>query len=88
MLALRSDVSGRAILAASTEGTDDPETLAQLAKGRLRNKHDMLVEALAGSVGAHQRFLLAAPLRHLTDLDGLIETLDAEIKERLRPPRS
>ena len=78
-------VSGRAILAALTEGTDDPETLAQLAKGRLRNKHDTLVEALTGSVGAHQRFLLAAQLRHLTDLDALIESLDAEIKERLRP---
>jgi len=31
--------------------TSDPEALAQLAKGRLRNKHEVLVEALAGSVG-------------------------------------
>ena len=77
-------VSGRAILTALTEGTSDPEALAQLAKGRLRNKHEVLVEALAGSVGPHQRFLLAAQLRHLGDLDTLIESLDAEIKERLR----
>ena len=77
-------VSGRAILAALTQGTSDPETLAQLAKGRLRNKHEVLVEALAGSVGSHQRFLLGAQLRHLGDLDTLIESLDAEIKERLR----
>ena len=78
-------VSGRAILTALTEGTDDPEALAGLAKGRLRNKHEVLVEALAGSVGPHQRFLLAAQLRHLADLDALIESLDAEIKERLQP---
>ena len=58
-------VSGRAILTALTEGTSDPEALAQLAKGRLRNKHEVLVEALAGSVGPHQRFLLATQLRHL-----------------------
>ncbi|HEX7399178.1 MAG TPA: IS110 family transposase [Candidatus Limnocylindrales bacterium] len=77
-------VSGRAILAALTQGASDPEALAQLAKGRLRNKHEVLVEALAGSVGPHQRFLLAAQLRHLGDLDTLIESLDAEIKERLR----
>jgi transposase len=51
----------------------------------LRNKHEVLVEALAGSVGAHQRFLLGTQLRHLGDLDALIESLDAEIKERLRP---
>jgi len=78
-------VSGRAILTALTEGTSDPETLARLAKGRLRNKHAVLVEALAGSVGPHQRFLLAAQLRHLADLDALIESLDAEITERLQP---
>ena len=77
-------VSGRAILAALTQGASDPEALAQLAKGRLRNKHEVLVEALAGSVGPHQRFLLGAQLRHLGDLDTLIESLDAEIKERLR----
>jgi transposase len=80
-------VSGRAILAALTEGTDDPEALADLARGKLRAKHDVLVEALTGSVGAHQRFLLAAQLRHLEDLDALIGSLDAEIKERLRPAR-
>jgi transposase len=77
-------VSGRAILTALTEGTSDPEALAQLAKGRLRNKCEVLVEALAGSVGPHQRFLLGTQLRHLGDLDTLIESLDAEIKERLR----
>jgi transposase len=55
-------VSGRAILTALTEGTSDPEALAQLAKGRLRNKHEVLVEALAGSVGPHQRSLLGTQL--------------------------
>ena len=77
-------VSGRSILTALTEGTVDPEALAELARGRLRNKHELLVEALAGSVGPHQRFLLAAQLRHLADLDALIGSLDAEIAERLR----
>ncbi len=77
-------VSGRAILAALAEGTTDATVLAELARGRLRRKHDTLVEALAGSVGPHQRFLLATQLHHLADLDALIESLDAEIAERLR----
>ena len=77
-------VSGRAILAALASGTTDPAVLAELARGRLRRKHDTLVEALAGSVGPHQRFLLATQLHHLADLDALIESLDAEIAERLR----
>jgi transposase len=77
-------VSGRSILAALAGGTTDPTVLAELARGRLRRKHDTLVEALAGSVGQHQRFLLATQLRHLADLDALVESLDAEIAERLR----
>lgn len=78
-------VSGRAILTALVENTTDPEVLADLARGRLRNKHEALVAALTGRVGSHQRFLLATQLRHLADLDELIEGLDVEIKERLRP---
>ncbi|HEY8869988.1 MAG TPA: IS110 family transposase [Candidatus Limnocylindrales bacterium] len=76
-------VSGRAILTALVEGTVDPEALADLARGKLRAKHDALVAALTGSVGPHQRFLLAAQLRHLADLDTLIGGLDAEVKTRL-----
>jgi hypothetical protein len=38
---------------------------------------------LAGSVGPHQRLLLATQLRHLADLDTPFESLDAEIKEPL-----
>lgn len=78
-------VSGRAIVAALAANTTDPEVLAELAKGRLRNKHDALVAALTGQVRPHQRFLLATQLRHLSDLDELIEGLDAEIGQRLRP---
>jgi transposase len=76
-------VSGRAILTALVEGMVDPEALADLARGRLRAKHDALVAALTGGVGPHQRFIIAAQLRHLADLDTLIGGLDAEIKVRL-----
>jgi len=76
-------VSGRSMLAALSAGVDDAEALADLARGRLRAKREALIEALAGSVGAHQRFLLGTQLRHLVDLDGLIESLDAEIASRL-----
>jgi transposase len=77
-------VSGRAILAAMVEGTTDPDALADLARGRLRAKHDALVGALTGGIGSHQRLLLKVQLRHLADLDTLISGLDAEIKARLR----
>ena len=76
-------VSGRSILTALSGWIDDAAALAELARGRLRAKREALIEALAGSIGPHQRFLLGTQLRHLADLDALIESLDAEIAGRL-----
>jgi transposase len=77
--------SGRAMLEAMVKGTSDPETLAALAKGSLRDKHADLVEALQGLVGPHQRMLLDSLLRHLGFLDKEISRLDTEVDKRMRP---
>jgi transposase len=78
-------VSGRHMLAALVAGTSDPTSLAELARGKLRDKLPLLERALTGRVGAHQRFLLAQQLAHLESLDELIERLNTEVSERLRP---
>lgn len=78
-------VSGRAMLAALVTGNDNPEVLANLARGRLREKRAALEEALAGQLGAHQRFLLGVQLGHLDHLDATIATVSEEIEVRLRP---
>jgi transposase len=88
LASVASDVvglSGRAMLEALIAGDADPATVATLARGRLRDKHDALVEALEGRVGQHQRFLLAALLRHLDTIDELIAEVSAEVEARLRP---
>jgi transposase len=77
--------SGRQMLAALVAGATDGATLAQLAKGRLREKAPELERALTGRMGPHQRFLLARQLAHITFLDEQIERVSAEIAERLRP---
>jgi transposase len=46
-------VLGRVILQALVAGTTDPETLAELAKGRLREKRAALERTLSGRLGAH-----------------------------------
>lgn len=78
-------VSGRQMLTALVAGTTEPRVLAELARGRLRDKLPQLERALAGQFGPHQRFLLAQQLAHLDALDELIEQLSQEVEARLRP---
>jgi transposase len=77
--------SGREMLAALVAGATDAAALAQLAKGRLREKLPALEQALTGRFGAHQRFLVAEQLAHIDYLDASIARVSAEIAERVRP---
>jgi len=76
-------VSARAMLAALLAGETNPELLADLARGRLRDKRDQLLPALAGHIQEHHRFLLTALLAQIDYLDGAIETVNTEIAARL-----
>lgn len=78
-------VSGRAILTAVLDGTTDPATLAELAKGKLRKKRADLARALSGRVRDHHRLLLTTHLAQVDFLDEQVARLSAEIAERLRP---
>lgn len=78
-------VSGRAMLEAMVNGTENPKLLAAMAKGSLRRKSAALEEALQGLMGNHQRMMLQSQLRHLDFLDQEISRLDEEVAQRMRP---
>jgi len=78
-------VSGRAILAALLEGDMTPEQMAELSKGRLRNKREELAESLFGRFRPHHALLLSRMLEHIDFLDGAIEDCDRVIEGMLRP---
>lgn len=78
-------VSGRAMLAALAAGEEDPQKLAELAKGRLREKRADLEQALRGLLGHHQRYLLTRQLSHLEFLNREIDDLDQEVARRVDP---
>ena len=78
-------VSGRAMLEQIVQGQTDPAVLAELAKGRLREKQDLLLKALSGRVRSHHRFMLAQHLSHIDFLDEAIAQLDQQIAEQMRP---
>lgn len=77
--------SGREMLEGIIAGRYDPEALADLARGRLKQKRPELAEALRGLVGAHQRLLLESMLGNLDTLGGEIDRLSTEIAGRLHP---
>jgi transposase len=72
-------VSARAMLDEIVAGQADTAQMAELAKGRMRNKIPELEKALTGRVRAHHRFLLAKQLAHVDFLDEQIEEISAEI---------
>lgn len=88
LASVASDVlgkSGRLMLEAIIEGETDAVVLSELAQRRLKRKKAELQKALHGLIGPHQRLMLKTQLRHIDELDHLIEQLDAEIKERMTP---
>jgi transposase len=78
-------VSGRAMLAALLAGERHPQTLAALARARLRAKVAALEEAFTGYFTDHHAFLLAKMLTRIDALTADIAELDARIAELLAP---
>jgi transposase len=76
--------SGRDMLRALIAGVDSATLLANLARGRLRNKLPQLAKALTGQVLDHHRFLLQLHLDHLAQLEVLIARLEERITATLR----
>lgn len=77
--------SGRDMLNQLIEGQDDPMRLAQLARGRLRQKISDLERALTGRVRDVHRLLLKLHLEHIDDLNAKLTHLSEEIDRLLIP---
>jgi transposase len=78
-------LSGRLMIEALLEGVTQPEAIAQFAQRKAKQKIPDLIAALRGNrLTDHHRFLLRHALRHLDFLKVEIETLNIEIRSRLR----
>src|SRR5438876_4092132 len=77
--------SGRAMLGALISGTTDPELLAELARGRLRQKIPALREALQGRFDHLHAVWIGAILNHIDFLDEQIASLTDAIEEQIAP---
>jgi transposase len=78
-------VSSRSMLEAIIDGQASPAEMAELAKGRMREKREALTKALEGRVKAHHRFVLTELLCQIDSLEETIARFDHEIEEYCRP---
>lgn len=78
-------VSGRDMLKHIIAGHADAAELADLARGRLRNKLDDLQLALEGKVTGHHRFLLKEYLEQVEYLDRKMVRFEQRIEEHMSP---
>jgi transposase len=77
--------SGRAILKRLAEGPQQPEELAKLALGRLKEKTPDLILALDGRTDVHFRWILSRLLIKLDWLDAELAGIDARLCEQMAP---
>jgi transposase len=78
-------VSGQAMVRALVAGTTDPQVLADLARGQLRQKLPALRRALVGRFRPHHAFLLQQILAKIDFLDETLDRLTAEIDRHVAP---
>jgi len=80
-------VSGRKMVEELIKEKDekDLEVIAQLARGRMQEKIPQIIKALNGTIGKHQKMIIAAQLEHVDFLTKKIEDIDKEVEERMLP---
>lgn len=80
-------VSARIMLDALVAGERDPVVLANMAKGRLRNKIPELTEALTGRFSEHHAFLVQIQLDLIDQRAKAIEEITSRIEVMMEPFR-
>jgi transposase len=77
-------VSATEMLSLLLDGQTQPEALAELARGRLKEKKPLLRKALQGRVEAHHRLILSQLLAEISWCEEQISEVAVEIAQRLR----
>jgi len=77
--------SGRAMLAALIAGEQDPERLADLARGSAGQKRPQLIQALRGRGTPHHRALLQLHLDLIAALEAALAQVDTALGKALAP---
>ncbi len=75
--------SGKKIIEELLKGNLRPDQMAELSKGRLRNRKEELKEALVGNVEEHHKRMIRTSLGHINDMEKILLTLEQKIQEKI-----
>ncbi len=78
-------VSARNMIYHLIQDDMSPQEMAELAKGRLRNKMEDLEKSLEGYITDHHRLILQLTFQMIASYDDAIEKLNTEIDKRMEP---
>ena len=75
--------SGKKIIEELIKGKLQPEEMAELSKGRLRQKRGDLKEALVGEVREHHKFMIKASLKHIRAMEKILSDIERKIRQKI-----
>lgn len=75
--------SGKRIIEELIKGELEVEEMAELSKGRLRQKRGDLKEALVGEVREHHKFMIKASLKHIRAIEKILSEIERRIQEKI-----
>jgi transposase len=75
--------SGKRIIEELIKGKLRAEEMAELSKGRLRQKKGDLKEALVGQVREHHKFMIKVSLKHIRAMEKILSDIERKIQEKI-----
>lgn len=75
--------SGKRIIEELIKGELEVEEMAELSKGRLRQKRGDLQEALVGEVREHHKFMIKTSLKHIRAMEKILSEIERRIQEKI-----
>ena len=75
--------SGKRIIEELIKGRLRTEEMAELSKGRLRQKRGELREALVGQVREHHKFMIKVSLKHIRAMEKILLDVERKIQEKI-----
>jgi transposase len=75
--------SGKKIIEELLKGNLRPDEMAELSKGRLRNRKEELKEALVGNVEEHHKRMIRTSLEHINAMEEIFLSVEQKIQEKI-----